>query len=94
VTRGVGGTVRSITAGGAVAGGANTGNGGDSGPVGATSSEVSGLAGGSGVIILAVPTSVLVTFSGGVTQTSAIVGANRVYTVTATSTTDETVTIG
>jgi hypothetical protein len=35
-----------------------------------------------------------VTFSGGVTQTSATVGANKVYTVTATSTTSETVTIG
>jgi hypothetical protein len=34
-----------------------------------------------------------VTFSGGVTQTSSVVGVNRVYTVTATSTTSETVTI-
>jgi hypothetical protein len=34
-----------------------------------------------------------VTFSGGVTQTSEVVGANRVYTVTATSTDSETVTI-
>jgi hypothetical protein len=34
-----------------------------------------------------------VTFSGGVTQTSSAVGANTVYSVTATSTTSETVTI-
>jgi hypothetical protein len=34
----------------------------------------------------------LPTFSGGVTQTSAVVGDFRVYTVTATSTTSETVT--
>jgi hypothetical protein len=36
---------------------------------------------------------VTVTFSAGVTQTSAIVGSNRVYVVTATSTTSETVTL-
>jgi hypothetical protein len=35
----------------------------------------------------------LATFSAGVTQTSSAVGLNRVYTVTATSTTSETVTI-
>jgi hypothetical protein len=34
-----------------------------------------------------------VSFSGGVTQSSATVGANTVYTITATSTTSETVTI-
>jgi hypothetical protein len=34
-----------------------------------------------------------VTFSGGVTHSVAKVGVNNVYTVTATSTTDETVTI-
>jgi hypothetical protein len=44
------------------------------------------------VIILAVPSITTVTFSAGVTQTSAVVGSNRVYTVTATSTTEETVT--
>jgi hypothetical protein len=33
------------------------------------------------------------TFSGGVTQTNVVVGNWRVYTVTATSTTSETVTI-
>jgi hypothetical protein len=35
----------------------------------------------------------LATFSAGVTQTNAVVGSSRVYTVTATSTTSETVTI-
>jgi hypothetical protein len=46
------------------------------------------------VVIFRLPVQApLATFSAGVTQTSAIVGTNRVYTVTATSTTDETVTI-
>jgi hypothetical protein len=40
-----------------------------------------------------VPAQATVAFSGGVTQTSASVGINRVYTITATSTTSETVTI-
>jgi hypothetical protein len=44
-------------------------------------------------VIFAVPVQATVTFSGGVTQTNAVVGVNRVYTVTATSTTSETVTI-
>jgi hypothetical protein len=35
-----------------------------------------------------------VSFSPGVTQTSVLSGGNRIYTVTATSTTDETVRIG
>jgi hypothetical protein len=34
----------------------------------------------------------LASFSGGVTHTNAVVGLNRVYTVTNTSTTSETVT--
>jgi hypothetical protein len=50
-------------------------------------------AGGSGVVILAIPTSFSVSFSGGVTETNAVVGGNTVYTITATSTTSETVTI-
>lgn len=50
--------------------------------------------GGSGVVIFGVPTGTSVEFSAGVTQTSAVVGGNDVYTVTATSTTSETVTIG
>jgi hypothetical protein len=48
--------------------------------------------GGSGVVILRVPTTATVTFSGGVTQTSATVGSDTVFTITATSTTSETVT--
>jgi hypothetical protein len=49
--------------------------------------------GGSGVVIFSVPTGVSVSFSGGVTQSSATVGVNTVYTVTAAGPTD-TVTIG
>jgi hypothetical protein len=49
--------------------------------------------GGSGVVIFTLPAQAIATFSAGVTQTSAVVGVNRVYIVTATSTTDETVTI-
>ena len=65
-----------IGGGGGGGGGSNTGGGN----------------GGSGVAILSVPSSITATFSGGVTQTNSIVGANRVYVVTATSTTSETVT--
>jgi hypothetical protein len=67
----------------------NTGNGGETGQ----NNSASGFNGGSGVVILSLPAQATVTFSGGVTQTSALVGVNRVYTVTATSTTSETVTI-
>jgi hypothetical protein len=49
--------------------------------------------GGSGVVILRVPNRFGVSFSGGVTQSSAVDGLFTVYTVTATSTTSETVTI-
>jgi len=45
------------------------------------------------VVIFTVPSGRSVTFSAGVTQTSATVGSNTVYTVTATSTDSETVTI-
>jgi hypothetical protein len=44
------------------------------------------------VVIFAVAPTVTVTFSGGVTQTNALINTKRVYTVTATSTTSETVT--
>jgi hypothetical protein len=62
----------------------NTGGGGSAGNTG-----------GSGVVIFSIPLSQepLVTFSAGVTHTSNVAGLNRVYTVTATSTTSETVTI-
>jgi hypothetical protein len=46
------------------------------------------------VVILSIPSTISVSFSAGVTQSSTTVGNNTVYTVTATSTTDETVTIG
>jgi hypothetical protein len=46
------------------------------------------------VVIFGVPTGTTVSFSGGVTESSATVGSKTVYTVTATSTTSETVTIG
>ena len=74
---------------GTSAGGANTGEGGDS-QVGSGSNA--GQAGGSGVVIFRVPSGTDVTFSAGVTQSSATDGSDDVYTVTATSTTDETVT--
>ena len=68
---------------------ANTGGGGG----GAGSSN--GLAGngGSGVVIFRVPTSVSVSFSGGVTHTTETVGTKTAYIVTAAGPTD-TVTIG
>jgi hypothetical protein len=44
------------------------------------------------VVIFGVPRQAIVTFSGGVSQTSAPVGPRRVYTVTAAGPTD-TVTI-
>jgi hypothetical protein len=67
------------------AGTANTGGGAGGGATGAN--------GGSGVVIFRVPKQATVSFSGGVTQTSTTTGVWRVYTVTATSTTSETVTI-
>jgi hypothetical protein len=75
----------------ATSGTANTGGGGGGGALSVVPASGSG---GSGVVILAIPLQANVTFSAGVTQTSAVVGSTRVYTVTATSTTDETVTIG
>jgi hypothetical protein len=66
----------------------NTGSGGGGG-----SNNTASAAGGSGVVIFALPAQAIVTFSGGVTQTSAIVGLNRVYTVTETDP-GSTVTIG
>jgi hypothetical protein len=87
VTRAVGGRTAVAAAANAAA---NTGNGGETGQ----SASASGFNGGSGVVLFAVPTGTSVSFSGGVTQSSATVGLNTVYTVTATSTTSETVTIG
>jgi hypothetical protein len=49
-------------------------------------------AGGSGVVYIQIASARTATFSGGVTSSVATVGAYKVYTVTATSTTSETVT--
>ena len=68
------------------AGAANTGSGGG----GAGSSA--GAAGGSGLVVIRIPNTHTATFSSGVTQTMSTVGTDRVYTVTATSSTSETVT--
>ena len=52
-----------------------------------------GQTGGSGVVIIKIPDTRTATFSGGVTQTmSTAVAGFKIYTVTATSTTSETVT--
>jgi len=83
---GAGGGGDGSVAGNGVAGTANTGSGGGGG------STVGGN-GGSGIVIFTLPSRNVVSFSAGVTQSSAVVGVNRVYTVTATSTTSETVTI-
>jgi hypothetical protein len=71
------------------AGEVNTGGGGG----GARSGGGGGAAGGSGVVIFALPTQAIAIFSAGVTQTSAVVGTNRVYTVTEADP-GSTVTIG
>jgi hypothetical protein len=61
------------------AGEVNTGGGGGGGRSGGV-----GAAGGSGVVIFALPTQAIATFSAGVTQSSAVLGFTRVYTVTET----------
>jgi hypothetical protein len=70
------------------AGTANTGSGGG----GAGNTGSSGGNGGSGVVIIKIPDTRTATFSGGVTQSSTTSGGFKIYTVTATSTTSETVT--
>ena len=73
----------------ATAGATNTGSGG-----GGRWNEtaVNGMNGGSGVVIIKVPNTVTATFSGGVTSSlSTAVSGYKIYTVTATSTTSETV---
>lgn len=83
VTRAVGGNGNSSGSGTT-----NRGNGG------AGSRNVGSIgSGGSGVVIVRVATGTQVAFSGGVSQTSATVGTNTVYTITAAGPTD-TVTIG
>jgi hypothetical protein len=56
-------------------------------------SESAGGNGGSGVVIIKIPNTHTATFSGGVTSSlSTSVSGFNIYTVTATSTTSETVT--
>jgi hypothetical protein len=69
------------------AGTVNTGGGGG----GASLTTPSG-AGGSGVVVIKVPDNVSATFSGGVTSSLSTSGGFNIYSVTATSTTSETVT--
>jgi hypothetical protein len=70
----------------------NTGGGGGGGGADAVSSGNGGQ-GGSGIVIIKVPDNVGATFSGGVTSSlSTSVSGFNIYTVTATSTTSETVT--
>lgn len=66
---------------------ANTGSGG-----GGAAAVASGGSGGSGIVIIKIPQARNAIFSGGVTQTSTTSGGYRIFTVTATSTTSETVT--
>jgi len=73
---------------GSASGGANTGNGGGGGGSGANS----GGNGGSGVVIIKIPNTRTATFSSGVSSSlSTAVSGYKIYTVTATSTTSETV---
>jgi hypothetical protein len=65
----------------------NSGGGGGGGL------DFTGGAGGSGVVIIKVPDTVTASFSAGVTSSlSTAVAGYNIYTVTATSTTSETVT--
>ena len=66
---------------GKTAGTANTGGGG--GGAGGTSGSDTGMAGGSGLVVIRIPNTHTATFSAGVTQTMSTVGTDRVYTVTA-----------
>ena len=69
----------------------NTGSGGGGISVISSSSYTSG-SGGSGVVILKYPDIYTATFSAGVTQSTSTSGGFKVSTITATSTTSETVT--
>ena len=74
------------------AGTANYGGGGGGGGGPQNLGTVVGGNGGSGVVIIRIPEARTATFSGGVTQSSTTSGGFKIYTVTATSTTSETVT--
>jgi hypothetical protein len=85
-------------AGGGGLGGANGGNasianrGSGGGGSGNEGGGRTGGSGSSGVVVIKIPDTNTATFSGGVTQTSTTSGGFKTYTVTATSTTSETVT--
>jgi hypothetical protein len=72
----------------AYAGTANTGGGGGGHGLSGSNPSSTGGNGGSGVVFLKVPPGYTATFSAGVTQTSATVGSNTVYTVTAAGASD------
>jgi hypothetical protein len=91
VTRAVGGQGGAVNGGAGDNGAVNTGNGARGG--GGFGLGAAGGAGGSGIVIIRLPFTVTATFSSGVTSSVANVGPYKVYTVTATSTTSETVTI-
>jgi hypothetical protein len=76
-------------AGGSGAGTANTGGGGGGG----TGASTTGGAGGSGVVIIKIPSTNTATFSAGVTSSlSTSVAGFKIYTVTATTNSSQTVT--
>ena len=76
-------------------GSANTGGGGGGSGYANSGSTVVGAGGngGSGIVIIKIPNTFTATFSGGVTSSlSTAVAGYKIYSVTATSTTSETVT--
>lgn len=79
-------------AGDGVAGSANTGGGGGGGGGRNGINSGIGAAGGSGLVVIKIPSAYTATFSAGVTQTNSTAGGFTTYVVTATSTTSETVT--
>jgi hypothetical protein len=78
--------------GGNGAGSAGTVNTGGGGGGGGNSPNATGAAGGSGIVIIKYPDTYTATFSAGVTQSTSTSGGFKVSTITATSTTSETVT--
>ena len=80
-----------LTASGGAGGGGNTNASGTANTGGGGGAD--GGNGGSGVVILKIPDTSTATFSGGVTSSlSTAVSGYKIYTITATSTTSETVT--
>ena len=85
-----GGGASSVNPANSISGTINTGGGGGGVGDGLPTSGNSG-AGGSGVVIISIPNTYVAVFSSGCTVTSTVSGGNNIYTVTATSTTSETV---